>query len=122
MSSPLTLHPPGTAFHIMTKPIGAICNLDCTYCYYLEKENLYPDKRNFRMPDEVLESYVRQYIATQNVPEINFAWQGGEPTLLGVEFFRRVVELQQKYCPPGKRITNALQTNGTLLNDEWCQL
>ena len=105
----------------MTKPIGAICNLDCVYCYYLEKEKLYPGTRNFRMPDEVLESYVRQYIESQNAPEISFAWQGGEPTLLGVDFFRRVVGLQKKYCPTGKRITNALQTNGTFLDDEWCQ-
>jgi len=105
----------------MTKPIGAICNLDCKYCYYLEKEKLYPGTQSFKMSDEVLESYVRQYIAAQDVPEINFAWQGGEPTLMGLDFFRRVVQLQQQYCPPGKRITNALQTNGTLLNDEWCQ-
>jgi uncharacterized protein len=111
------------AFHVMTKPIGAICNIDCKYCYYLEKESLYPaqDKRNFRMTDEVLESYVRQYIEAQKAPEITFAWQGGEPTLLGVDFFRRAVEFQKKYCPPGKKTTNALQTNGTLLNAEWCE-
>ena len=108
------------AFHIMTKPIGAICNIDCKYCYYLEKEELYPGTKNFRMTDPVLENYVRQYIEAQKAPEIGFAWQGGEPTLLGVEFFRRVVEFQKKYCPSGKRITNALQTNGTLLNPDWC--
>ena len=104
----------------MTKPIGPICNLDCKYCFYLEKEKLYPGASSFRMTDEVLESYVRQYIEAQETPEISFAWQGGEPTLMGVEFFRRVVDLQQRYCPPGKRITNALQTNGTLLTPEWC--
>ena len=109
------------AFHVMTKPIGAICNIDCKYCYYLEKEELYPGTRNFRMTDATLENYVRQYIEAQSAPEISFAWQGGEPTLLGVEFFRKVVELQKKYCPAGKRITNALQTNGTLLNTEWCE-
>ena len=109
------------AFHVMTKPIGAICNIDCKYCYYLEKENLYPDKKNFRMTDAVLENYVRQYIEAQSVPEIAFAWQGGEPTLLGVDFFRRAVAFQKKYCPPGKKTTNALQTNGTLLNAEWCE-
>jgi uncharacterized protein len=108
------------AFHVMTKPIGAICNIDCKYCYYLEKEELYPDTRNFRMTDATLENYVRQYIEAQSAPEISFAWQGGEPTLLGVDFFRKAVALQKKYCPPGKRITNALQTNGTLLNAEWC--
>lgn len=105
-------------FHVMTKPIGPICNLDCSYCYYLEKENLYPRNENFRMSDEVLEKYVREYIGSQDSSEISFAWQGGEPTLLGVKFFRRVVELQKKYAG-GKRITNALQTNGTLLDDEW---
>src|SRR5512138_2151691 len=81
-------------FHIMTKPIGPICNLDCKYCFYLEKEKLYPDKSNWRMNGEVLERYIRDYIAAQRVPEVSFAWQGGEPTLLGVDFFRRVVELQ----------------------------
>jgi len=111
---------PISAFHVMTKPIGPICNLDCTYCFYLEKEKLFPSNENFRMKDEVLEHYIRQYIESQNVPEISFAWQGGEPTLLGVNYFRRIVELQSKYAN-GKRIQNALQTNGTLLTDEWCE-
>lgn len=106
------------AFHIMTKPIGPICNLDCKYCFYLEKEKLFPSNENFKMRDEVLESYIRQYIENQQVPEISFAWQGGEPTLLGVEYFRKIVALQNKYAG-GKKITNALQTNGTLLNEEW---
>ena len=107
------------AFHVMAKPIGPICNLDCKYCFYLEKEALYPDKSNWRMPDRVLEAYVRQYIEAQDVPEVTFAWQGGEPTLMGLDFFRRVVELQKKYAA-GKTIANALQTNGTLLDDDWC--
>lgn len=112
-----------TAFHVMTKPIGPICNLDCKYCFYLEKEDLYEQERrkerpSWQMPDDVLESYIRQYIEGQSAPEISFAWQGGEPTLLGVRFFRRVLELQKRYTH-GKRITNALQTNGTLLDDEW---
>jgi uncharacterized protein len=107
-------------FHVMAKPIGPICNLDCKYCFYLEKETLYPpDKSNWRMPDHVLDAYVRQYIEAQDVPEITFAWQGGEPTLMGVEFFRRVVQLQKQYAG-GKTIANAFQTNGTLLDDEWC--
>lgn len=106
------------AFHVMTKPIGPLCNLDCKYCFYLEKEKLFPSNENFKMTDEVLENYVRQYIEHQNVPEISFAWQGGEPTLLGVDFFRKVVALQKKYAG-GKAITNALQTNGTLLDDRW---
>jgi uncharacterized protein len=111
---------PVRAFHVMTKPIGPICNLDCTYCFYLEKEKLFPSNENFRMTDETLEEYIRQYISMQNVPEVSFAWQGGEPTLMGVNFFRKVVELQKKHAG-GKNISNALQTNGTLLNDEWCE-
>ena len=108
------------AFHVMTKPIGAICNLDCEYCFYLDKENLYPDTRSFRMTDEVLKNYVRQYIESQQVNEITFAWQGGEPTLMGVDFFRRAVEYQQEYRRVGTHIQNTFQTNATLLNDEWC--
>ena len=110
-----------SAFHVMTKPIGPLCNLDCKYCFYLEKEKLYPGETGFQMPDEVLECYIRQYIHEQDVPEVTFAWQGGEPTLLGVGFFERVVSLQRKHCPPGKTISNALQTNGTLLDDAWCE-
>ena len=106
------------AFHIMTKPVGPICNLDCKYCFYLEKENLYPQESKWSMPEEVLEAYIREYIEGQNVPTISFAWQGGEPTLLGVDYFRHVVELQHKYAQ-GKRIENAFQTNGILLDDEW---
>lgn len=109
---------PTSGFHIMTKPIGPICNLDCKYCFYLEKENLYPNTRHWAMPLDTLECYIQQYIAAQPHDDVHFAWQGGEPTLLGVEFFRTVVALQQKYAN-GKSIHNALQTNGTLLDDEW---
>ena len=109
----------GQSFHVLTKPIGPICNLDCKYCFYLEKEKLYPGERKWAMSEEVLEAYVQQYIEGQDVPQVYFAWQGGEPTLLGVEFFQRVVELQRKYAG-GKSISNALQTNGTLLDDRWC--
>ncbi len=109
-----------SAFHIMTKPIGPICNLDCKYCFYLEKEKLYPENERFRMSNATLEEYVRQYIEAQSVPEIHFAWQGGEPTLMGVEFFREAVHFQEKYAN-GKKIANAIQTNGTLLDDEWCE-
>ena len=105
-------------FHIMTKPIGPICNLDCKYCFYLEKEELYPGTKSWGMSGEVLERYVREYIAAQPQDEVHFAWQGGEPTLLGVDFFRRVVELQAHYAG-GKTIANALQTNGVLIDDEW---
>ena len=110
----------GRGFHILTKPVGQICNLDCKYCFYLEKEKLYPGENQWRMSDEVLEEYIRQYIHSQPTPEINFAWQGGEPTLLGVEFFRKAVALQNKFAD-GKTIFNAIQTNGTLLDDEWCE-
>jgi uncharacterized protein len=108
------------AFHIMSKPRGAICNMDCKYCYFLSKERLYPDS-TFRMSTELLEEYTRQYIEAQQVPEVTFAWQGGEPTLMGLDFFRQAVEYQQKYRRPGTRISNALQTNAVLLDDDWCQ-
>ena len=107
-------------FHILTKPIGPICNLDCKYCFYLEKETLYPGENQWRMSDAVLAEYIRQYIRSQPVAEINFAWQGGEPTLLGVDFFRKAVALQKKFAG-GKTISNAIQTNGTLLDEEWCE-
>lgn len=108
------------AFHVMAKPRGSICNLDCQYCFYLKKEKLYPDA-HFRMSSEMLETYTRQYIEAQNVPEITFAWQGGEPTLMGLDFFRQAVALQEKYRRPGMTIRNAFQTNGTLLDDDWCE-
>ena len=104
-------------FHVMTKPIGPICNLDCTYCFYLEKEKLVGDG-SWRMKPEVLDTYVRQYIEAQPTETVTFAWQGGEPTLMGVDFFREVVSLQKKYGL-GRIIENALQTNGTLLDAEW---
>ena len=102
----------------MAKPVGPICNLNCRYCFYLEKEKLYPATSSWAMPDEVLEQFVRQYIAAQEVPTISFAWQGGEPTLLGVDYFRKVVELEKRYSN-GKRIENSFQTNGVLLDDAW---
>jgi uncharacterized protein len=110
---------PSTNFQVMLKPRGAICNLDCAYCYYLVKEHLYPDS-NFRMTDAVLEVFTRQYIhAHAQMPEVTFAWQGGEPTLADLVFFERAVELQKKYAKPGMRVANALQTNATMLDDAW---
>lgn len=103
----------------MAKPIGPICNLDCKYCFYLEKENLYTTE-NFEMPLYVLESFIKQKIESHNIPTVNFAWQGGEPTLLGVDYFHKVIELQQKYAS-GKKIENTFQTNGVLIDDEWCE-
>ena len=107
-----------TAFHVMAKPVGPICNLDCRYCFYLEKENLYGKKQDWAMPDPVLESYISQFITAHDTPAISFAWQGGEPTLLGVDFFRKVIAIQNKYAN-GKKIENAFQTNGVLLDDRW---
>jgi uncharacterized protein len=113
-----TTAPP--TFHVMLKPRGPICNLNCAYCYFLSKERLYPGS-GFRMTDELLEEFTRQYIEAQRVPEVTFGWQGGEPTLIGLDFFRHAVEWQQKYHRPGMRVHNALQTNGTTLDDEWCR-
>lgn len=110
--------PRPAAFHVITKPTGPLCNLGCQYCFYLEKENLYPDIRKWSMSDEILESFIRQYIESQDIPSVSFAWQGGEPTLLGTDFFRKVADLQEKYAD-GKKIENCFQTNGVLLDDEW---
>lgn len=109
-----------TAFMVMAKPIGPVCNLNCTYCYYLEKEKLYTESGSFKMNEQVLESYIKQFIEAQQVPVVTFTWQGGEPTLLGLDFFVRAMELQQKYRG-SKKIENAFQTNGTRLNEDWCR-
>ncbi|MCH2175261.1 MAG: anaerobic sulfatase maturase [Lentisphaeria bacterium] len=108
-------------FHVLGKPSGPICNLDCEYCFYLDKVKLFKKDSDFRMSEEVLERHIEKYIEAQYQPglEINFAWQGGEPTLMGVDWFRKVVEFQEKYAPKDANITNAFQTNGTLLDDEW---
>lgn len=107
-------------FHVMTKPRGAICNLDCQYCYFLSKERLYPDS-NFRMSETLLEAYTRQYIESQDASQITFAWQGGEPTLMGLDFYRQAIRYQQKYRKAGTTITNTLQTNAVTLTPEWCE-
>ncbi|MCL4262055.1 MAG: anaerobic sulfatase maturase [Anaerolineae bacterium] len=108
------------AFHLLAKPTGAICNLDCKYCFFLSKEMLYPGSR-FHMADELLETYIRQLLeAHGRVPEVIIAWQGGEPTLMGLDFFKRAVELAEKYKKPGQQIIHTMQTNGTKLDDAWC--
>jgi uncharacterized protein len=112
---------PVQPFQVMLKPRGAVCDLDCHYCYYLSKERLYPDG-DFRMSPEVLEAYTRSYIESQPGPEITFAWQGGEPLLMGIDFFRQAIEFQHRYHRPGTRILNSLQTNGTALDEAWCRL
>jgi uncharacterized protein len=110
-----------TAFHLLAKPTGAVCNLDCSYCFFLSKEMLYPGSR-FWMADVLLQAYVRQLIeAHARSPVVEVAWQGGEPTLMGVEFFRRSVELVNGYLKPGQRAEYTIQTNGTKLDDEWAE-
>lgn len=108
-------------FQVMVKPIAAACNLDCSYCYYLEKKDLYPDSRTFRMADDLLETYIAQHIEACPTEMIYFSWHGGEATLLGLDYFKRVVELQKKYKPAGRSIRNGIQTNGTLLDADWCR-
>ena len=108
-------------FHVMAKPAGSACNLDCTYCFYLSKQTLPGGPGGGHMDDEVLERFVRDYIQSVTADEVVFSWQGGEPTLMGLEFFRKVVALQKKHAKAGQRIENDLQTNGTLLDDDWAR-
>lgn len=108
-------------FYVVLKPRGSICNLACRYCFYLRKASLYGETATFVMPDEVLEAFTRQYLETQHGPQVTFVWQGGEPTLMGLDFFRKVVALQGRHSRPGTTILNALQTNGVLLDDDWCR-
>lgn len=108
-------------FHVIAKPRGPKCNLACGYCYYLPSERLYEGETTFRMSDEVLEQFVRQYTEAHENSDVMFSWQGGEPTLMGLEFFHRVLELQRVYSKPGVRVANALQTNGLLIDSAWCE-
>ncbi len=107
-------------FQVIAKPAGAICNLGCEYCFYLSKESLYPGGR-FRMSEGVLDAYLRQMIRSHNGRKVAIAYQGGEPTLMGLDFFRRAVALAERYRQPGQQIEHVLQTNGTLLTKEWCR-
>src|SRR5689334_9261161 len=107
------------SFHVMAKPTGATCNLDCDYCFFLSKEMLYPGSR-FRMAEDLQELYIRQLLdAHRGAPEVVVAWQGGEPTLMGLDFYRRSVELVDRLKQPGQNVEHTMQTNGTLLNDDW---
>lgn len=108
-------------FQIFVKPTGAICNLSCGYCYYLKKEHLYPGETAFRMADDLLEEYIVQHIKASPGPAVSFSWHGGEPTVLGLDYFRKIVDLQRRHQLPGQRITNGMQTNGILLDEEWCR-
>ncbi len=107
-------------FHVLAKPRGAICDLACAYCYYLDKEALYPGSL-FRMTDAVLERYIVQTFAASRTPVVTFAWQGGEPTLAGLAFFERAVALQERHRPAGVAVANTLQTNAVSLDDDWCR-
>ena len=107
------------AFHLLAKPSGSTCNIDCTYCFFLSKEALYPNDKH-RMSEATLDAYIRQLLEAHRTPTVTVAWQGGEPTLMKVEFFRRSVELVEKYRRPGQTVHHTFQTNGILLDDEWC--
>jgi uncharacterized protein len=109
--------PPG--FHLLSKPSGSTCNIDCTYCFFLSKEALYPNEKS-RMSQATLEAYIKQLLESHRTPDVTVAWQGGEPTLMKLEFFKRSIELVEKYRRPGQNVQHTFQTNGILLNDEWC--
>jgi uncharacterized protein len=108
-------------FQVFAKPIGSLCNLDCGYCYYVKKQDLYREGEPQRMPDDLLETYIVQHIDSSPDQVIRFSWHGGEPTLLGLDYFRTIVALQRKHQPPGGLILNGIQTNGTLLDEDWCR-
>jgi uncharacterized protein len=117
-NDPLPINAP-PSFHLMAKPSGSTCNIDCTYCFFLSKDALYPNEKH-RMSDATLETYIRQLLESHRAPVVTVAWQGGEPTLMKVEFFRRSIELVEKYRRPGQKVEHTFQTNGILLDDEWC--
>ena len=107
-------------FHLLAKPTGAICNLDCKYCFFLSKDALYPGSK-YRMTDDTLEAYIKQVLESQRSDQVTIAWQGGEPTLMGLDFFRHASALAKKYAPPGVALEHTIQTNGILLDEEWCE-
>lgn len=108
-------------FQVFVKPVGSVCNLDCQYCYYLKKGKLYPEEKSFRMSEALLEEYIVQHIGASGGPIIFFSWHGGEPTLAGLSYFQRIVEIQKKHQPENCKIVNGIQTNGTLLDENWCR-
>jgi uncharacterized protein len=119
MPDPASVAAAPPRFHLLSKPSGSTCNIDCKYCFFLSKEALYPNDRH-RMSEATLEAYLRQLLESHRLPEVTVAWQGGEPTLMGVEFFRKAVALVEKHRRPGQVIQHTFQTNGIALDDEWC--
>ena len=120
MNKTIAYNPLAMPTYVMEKPIGSTCNLDCNYCYYLEKDKLYDKKKSLEMSEETLEKYIESYIQAQPTDEVLFTWHGGETLLRDISFYKRVMNLQRKYGR-GRKIDNSLQTNGTLLDDEWCK-
>ncbi len=120
MNFETTFAPFAKPLYVMLKPVGPICNLRCKYCYYLEKKGIYPDEKKYVMTEKVLEEFTKQYLESQTMPQVLFTWHGGEPLMRNIGFYKKALELQQKYGK-GRLIGNALQTNGTLLTDEWCK-
>lgn len=120
MSNTILFNPLSLPTYVMAKPTGSACNLNCSYCYYLEKEKLYEKRKSFQMSDEVLEKFVESYIQAQPVPEVLFTWHGGESLLRDISFYQKILRLQRKYGR-GRNISNSIQTNGVLLNDNWCR-
>src|SRR4029453_7495851 len=118
MSGPQSSSYARADFHLLAKPTGAVCNLNCKYCFFLSKEMLYPGSR-FEMADGLLETYIRQLLESQAGPEVMVGWQGGEPTLMGVDFFKRSVAYAERYKRPGQAVSYTIQTNGTRLDDDW---
>jgi uncharacterized protein len=114
----MTSRQPRPVFHLLVKPTGAVCNLDCQYCFFLSKEVLYPNS-HFRMTDDLLKIYIRQMLDAGPTPEISISWQGGEPTLMGLDFFKHSVEYTEKYKKPGQKLLYTIQTNGTKIDNEW---
>jgi uncharacterized protein len=108
-------------FQIFVKPAGAVCNLECRYCYYRDKSSLYPDAGTLHMTESLLEKYIQQHFEAALGPDVDFSWHGGEPTTLGLTFFQKVVSIQRKHKPAGWRVRNGLQTNGLLLDEDWCR-
>ena len=120
MGDTLYFSPLSFPLYVMNKPVGPLCNMDCEYCYYLEKSELYTGKKGFKMSEELLERFISEYINCQTSPSVLFTWHGGESLLRGIDFYRKAIRLQQQYGR-GREIANCIQTNGLLLNDEWCR-